>query len=56
MFKSVSFRVISALLLASLSQNAQTVVFHSGFEYDFEPIVGLDAANLNGATDQIGLF
>ena len=35
---------------------AQTVVFQSGFEYVVEPVVGTDAANLNGAIDQIGAF
>lgn len=51
--------VVTAVLVGALVQSAsaELVVFNTGFEYSAgEPVVGQDAANLNGADGQIGTF
>ncbi|MDC0936263.1 hypothetical protein OAS39_08235 [Pirellulales bacterium] len=50
---------ITAVLIGAIVQSAaaQPVVFSTGFEYSGgEPVIGLDAANLNSADGQIGTF
>ena len=57
------FRSICAVAAAALigvvvsTATAQVVVFNTGFEYSGgEPVIGMDAANINGADGQIGTF
>ena len=50
--------ILTAILMGGVVQTASAqVVFDTGFEYSGgEPVVGLDAANINGADGQIGTF
>ena len=56
MMKQVALAILLLTFICSSSIFGQTVVFQSGFEYVTEPVVGVDAANLNGANGQVGLF
>ncbi len=48
--------LLSPILIAATPLKASTVVFQTGFQYETPPTVGTDAANLNGATGQVGTW
>jgi VCBS repeat-containing protein len=48
--------VLDNLIVDHVPSTSRTAIFQTAFEYGAEPAVGTDAANLDGATGQIGTF